>query len=659
MIRFLQKDTPFTKAIFWIIIGVTCVLMVIFLVPGIFNDTTSVNQTYASIRHGGILGRFLPAEATIPEADVQLAAQRMMQGRQIPDMYLPFMMQQAGQQLIEQRIELEEAHHLGITASDADVAHFLRTGVFGQYLFPEGQYIGFEHYAEFVSDNFHMSVDKFESEIKDQIVSGRLRDLVTAGVTVSPAEVRANYIKEGTKIKFDYAVLSANDLRKTINPTDTELQDYFRQNIAKYKNADPETRKISYIAFTDSDLPGGKPQITDAEIQQYYNQNQAQYRVDAQVKVRHILISVDPNAGAAADAAAKAKAQGILDQLRKDNGKDFAELAKKNSDDPGSKDQGGELGWIKHGVTVPQFDQVAFAQKPGQISDLVKTQYGYHIIQTEEKQDAHLKPLSEVRSAIVDTLTKQKVAQASQAFAQQLAAEARKTGLAATAAAHHLKVTTSDFVATGATLPGMTDSAKFISAAFAAPKSGTPQVADTGDGNYAVFQVVDVNPAHTPTFDEYKSHVLDDFRDQQVTSLLARKTNELADRAHAEGDLAKAAKELGATLKTSDLVGRDQQVPDIGALSSAAPSLLDLNVGQISNAINNGTTGAVAKIIDKQQPSADDIAKNLDATRDTLLNQRREQMYEVFVSTLVTNYEKAGRVLVNRKLSQTPLNSGM
>ncbi len=91
--------------------------------------------------------------------------------------------------------------------------------------------------------------------------------------------------------------------------------------------------------------------------------------------------------------------------------------------------------------------------------------------------------------------------------------------------------------------------------------------------------MADIKPAHTPTFDEYKSHILDDFRDQQVTALLARKTNELADRAHAEHDLAKAAKEVGATIKTSDLVGRDQQVPDIGLLSTAAPSLFDLNVG--------------------------------------------------------------------------------
>jgi peptidyl-prolyl cis-trans isomerase D len=654
MIRFLQKDTPFVKWVFIVIIGFTCVTMVIFLVPGIFQDSSTSGDTYASIRYGGIFGRFLPVEDKISLTDVNATVQRMARGQQIPDMLLPYYQQQAAQGLIQQQILLEEAHRMGITASDADVRHFLHTGPVGAVLFPEGKYIGDQAYAELISEQLHEPVEKFESDVKNQIISDRLRDLITGGVTVSDTEVRDAYVKQATKIKFDYAVLSSDDLRKTINPTDTELQAFFKQNAAKYREADPESRKIAYIDFSDKDLPGGKPQVTDAEIQQYYTQNQASYRVDAQVKVRHILISVDPNAGAAADAAAKAKAQGILDQLRKDNGKDFAELAKKNSDDPGSKDQGGELGWIKHGTTVPQFDQTSFAQQPGQISGLVRTQYGYHIIQTEEKQDAHVKSLSEVRSAIVDILTKQKVGQAEQTFAQQLAAEAQKTSLEQAAAAHHLKVTTSDFVAAGSTLPGMSDSSKFLAAAFAAAKGGAPQVADTGDSSYAVFQVADINPAHTPTFDEYKSHVLDDFRDQQVTSLLARKVNELADRAHAENDLAKAAKEVGATLKTSDLVGRDQQVPDIGSLASSAPSLFDLNVGQFSSAINNGTTGVVAKIVDKQAPSADDIAKNLESQRETQLNQRREQMYGVFVTSLVQNYEKAGRVLLNRKMQRNP-----
>jgi peptidyl-prolyl cis-trans isomerase D len=655
MIRFLQKETKFTKAIFIAIIGVTCILMVIFLVPGIFQDSSETSTIYATIRHGGFFGRFLPAEQTIPVTDVQQAAQRMTRGQQIPDTLMPYFMQQAGQQLIMQQIVLAEAQRLGITATDNDVSQFLHKGMWGQYLFPDGKYIGDAAYTDFVAQNLNMTTQKFEHEIKEQIISDRLRDLITAGVTVSPQEVRNEYRDKATKIKFQYAVLSADDLRKTINPTDTELQDFYKQNAGRYHNAVPETRQIQYMLVTDKDLPGGKPQISDAEIQQYYNQNQQQYHVDAQVKVRHILISVDPNAGAGADAAAKAKAQSVLDQLRADNGKNFAELAKKYSDDPGSKEQGGELGWIKHGVTVPEFDQTAFAQKPGQISGLVRTRFGYHIIQTEEKQDAHTKPLSEVRASIVDTLTKQKEAQQEQGFVQQLAAQAQKDGLAAAAKAHHLPVVTSDYVAANATLPALSDSSKLLTAAFAT-KPGTPiQVASTGDGDFAVFQVAGVKPAHTPTFDEYKSHVLDDFRDQQVTSLLARKTSELADRAHAENDLAKAAKEVGATMKTSDLVGRDQQVPDIGSLATAAPSLFDLNVGQISSAINSGTTGVVAQIQDKQQPSEADISKNFDTTRDTLLNQRRDQVYEVFVTNLVSNYEKADRVFVNRKLAQQPL----
>jgi peptidyl-prolyl cis-trans isomerase D len=652
MIRFLQKETRLTKYLFIVIIGATCVTMVIFLVPGIFNDSTTANDTFATIRHGGIFGRFLPAQETIPVVDVQQAVRRMARGQQIPDMIMPYYMQQAGQSIIQQRIMIAEAHRLGITASDEDVRRYLHTGQLGQVLFPEGQYIGDARYAELISDQLQMTVEKFESEVKDQIVADRLRDLITGGITVSDAEVRDAYRKQGTKIKFDYAVLSADDLRKTINPTEAELQAFYKQNAAKYTNADPETRKIQYINVTATDLPGAKPQISQAQIQQYYSQNQQLYKVDPQVKVRHILISVDPNGGPGADAAAKAKAQGILDQLHKDNGKDFADLAKKNSDDPGSKDQGGELGWIKHGVTVAEFDQTAFSQQPGQISGLVRTRFGYHIIQTEEKQDAHTKSLDEVKSSIVDTLTKQVEAQAEQSFVNQLASEAQKSSLAQAAAAHHVPVVTSDFVATGATLPGMSDSSKLLTAAFAAKPGSPVQVATTGDNSFAVFQLIDVNPAHTPTFEEYKSHVLDDFRDQQVTSLLARKTNELADRAHAEHDLAKAAKEVGATIKTSDLVGRDQQVPDIGSLAQSAPALFDLNIGQISNAINNGTTGVVAKIDDKQQPTADDIAKNFDSTRDGLLNQRREQMYGVFANDLVSSYEKASRILVNRKMQQ-------
>jgi peptidyl-prolyl cis-trans isomerase D len=657
MIRLFQKESKTMKAIFWVIIGGTCAMMVLFLVPGLYNGQFGSNATnYASIRQGGIFGRFLPAQDEISVTDVQEVAKRITRGQQIPPMLMPMVMQEASQSLIQQDILLDEAHRLGITASNDDVRRFLHTGEWGEILFPDGHYIGDERYAQLIADNFDITTTKFESEVRREIVQNRLHDLITAGVTVSPQDVRDSYRTQGTKIKFQYAVLSADDLRKTINPTDTELEAFFKQNAARYHDADPETRSVQYVAVTDNNLPGGKPQIASAEVQQYYNQNIEQYKVDAEVKVRHILISVDPNAGASADAAAKAKAQGILDQLRKDNGKNFAELAKKYSDDPGSKDQGGELGWIKHGVTVPQFDAVAFAQKAGQISGLVRTQYGYHIIQTEAVQPAHIKPLDEVKASIVDLLTKQKEGQAVQNFAKQLTAEAQKSGMAQAAAAHHLQVITTELVPRNANLPDMTDSSQLLTAVFDAHQGAAPQMASIGDGNYAVFEVASVDAAHTPTFAEYKSHVLEDYRDQQVVPLLAQKTDELADRAHAENDLARAAKEVGATVKTSDLVGRTQQVPDIGDLASTAPSLFDLSVGQISSAIKTQTTGVVAKIVDKQEPTAQDVASHFDTTREQLLSQRRDQYFEVFAGDLTGGYMKAGRILINQKLQQqTPL----
>jgi peptidyl-prolyl cis-trans isomerase D len=650
MIRFLQKDNRFVKGVFVVIIAVACITMVVTLVPGIFQDQTASADTYATIGHGGVLGRFMPAQDEIATTDVQQLAERMLQRQQLPEFVLPFMMQRVGQGLIQQHIELMEARRLGLNVTDDDVRRFLHSGMFGQVLFPGGKYIGDSQYSEFVSDQFGLSRDKFENEVKKEILETRLRALITGSVTVSDSEVRASYIQQGTKIKFDYAVISSDDLRKTINPTDTELQAYFKQNAAKYATAIPEARKIQYIAFTDSNLPQGAPQVTDAEVQQYYTAHQKDYQIDDQVKVRHILIKVD-GTDPKADAAAKAKAQGVLDQLH--HGGDFAKLAKENSDDPGSKEQGGELGWIKHGVTVPEFDQAAFGLQPGQTSGLVRSKFGYHIIQTEEKQTAHTRPLDEVKSTIQALLTRQKEGQQELAFAQQLAAGAQKNGLAATAAAYHLQVVNTDFLSQSSAVPGLPDGSKLLTEAFNAKKGAAPQTASTGEG-YAVYQVTDIQPAHAPTFDAYKDHLVEDFRDQQLPQLLARKTAELADRAHADNDLAAAAKEAGATIKSSDLVGRDAQVPEIGALATAAPQLFDLSTGQISAAINTGHSGVVAKIVDKQQPTGDEIAKNFDQTREALLDQRREEMFSVFVSNLQQMYEKQGRIRMNRKAQQAP-----
>jgi len=651
MIRFLQsKDNRLVKAIFIVIIGAAVITMVVTLIPGIFQDASVTADTYATV-YPHWYSRFTFTGEKISMTRVQELAQQQMQRQRLPEQYaslfMPRLISQAGQQLIMQKILLAKASGMGIVANDDDVRSFLKTGQLGELLFPAGNYIGDEKYKQFVSQQFNMTVNDFQKAVAEDIEIQRLRSLITAGVTVSDKEIQDQYRKQNVKIKFDYAVISQDDLRKQINPTDADLQAFFTKNAARYATAVPEERKISYFAFTADQIPGGAPKASDQEIQAYYQAHQADYQVPEQARSRHILIKF-PGGVAKSDAEAKAKAQALLAQIK--GGADFADVAKKNSEDPGSGAQGGELGFAKRGTMVPEFDTAIFSQKIGDTT-LVHSQYGYHIIQVEERQTAHSQPLNEVKPAIEVTLIRQKEAQAENAYAATLATEAQKNGLAKTAAAHHLEVVTTPPLNSQGVIPGLPDGSQVITKAFTAKLNGDPQPAPSGEG-YAIFQVTGIAPAHAPSFADWKSKVATDYADERLPQLLLQKTKELADKAKAEHDLAKAAKELGATVKTSDLVGESGQVPDFGQVGAVAPDLFNLSPGDISGPINAQRTGVVAKIVDKTSPTPDEIAKNLDQTREQILDQRREEVFGVYVTTAEDEYKKAKLIAVNAKISK-------
>jgi peptidyl-prolyl cis-trans isomerase D len=648
MIRILQQDNKATKIIFAVIIGAACLSMVAYLIPGIGDNSASGGNAgvFATVHDPGFFGRFSGDTTDIKTAEVNQIAQQQLQQQRLPEGFLPYLLPRAGQMLVQRAILKHEADRLHLEVSDADLARELQTGSFARYLFPNGQYIGDDKYINFVQTYFQLSRAEFESQVKSDMELNRLQALVTGGVSVSDNAVREAYLTQGTKVKFDYAVVSADDIRKTINPSDAELQDFFKKNAARYATAVPEQRKIEYVSFDASNLPGGRPQVTDAEVQAYYNQHQDEYQVKEQVKTRHILIQVPAGADAKTDAAARSKAADLLKQIKA--GANFADLASKNSDDPGSKTQGGELPMIPTAGLDPAYAKAAMALKPGETSDLVRSQFGYHIIQTEAKDTAHAKPLAEVKDQIVPLLEQQKAGAAEQNFAAQLAAEAKSKGIDKTAAAHGLKPVTTEFIGKDGVIGGVADASQLLTQAFTAAKGAAPASVSTGDG-FAIFQVVDVKAAHAPDFADYKSHILDDFREQQVPQLLNAKLTKLADRAKVLNDLKKAAAEMNVPFKSSELVGKDGQVPDVGSMSGQASVAFTLAKGAISAPINNGTTGVVLSVTDKQEPTADEIAKNFDATREQLLAAQREEIFRVYIGTLTDTYTKKGAIRYTQK----------
>ena len=324
-------------------------------------------------------------------------------------------------------------------------------------------------------------------------------------------------------------------MKKQIKVTDVELKAFYDQNKQQYVNSIPEKRKARYILIDTAKLANSIP-VTQADLQVYYNQHQDEFRIPETVTVRHILIKtptpgpdgkVDPKGVE----AAKAKIEDIQKQLKA--GASFDELAKKYSEDPGSASNGGLLPPITKGRTVPEFEQAAFTTPKGQTTDIIRTSYGFHIIRVEDKQTARVKPLDEVKAQIEPLIKQQKSAAAAQSLANSVQGLARSAGMDKAASEKGLSVTTTEMLAQTEPLPGVGAAQELANGLFSAKKNDPPALAQTPQG-FAVYQVTEIQAPQTPTFEQIRVQVEEQFKAQRAQALLAQRTQELSDRAHAD-----------------------------------------------------------------------------------------------------------------------------
>src|SRR5581483_11857785 len=326
----------------------------------------------------------------------------------------------------------------------------------------------------------------------------------------------------------------------------------------------------------------------------------------------------------------------------------FEDLAKKYSEDDDSKNNGGSLGWIQHGRFPSQdMDKAAFTLPKGGTSDVINAGYGFDILRVEDKQPAHVKNFEEVRAEIEPVVKQQKAAHAVEMLANTVLSQSRTDGLEKAAAAKGLQVINTDFVGRTDALPGLGNSAQLMDAVFNAKEKAAPEETQVPQG-YAIFQVQAVKPPATPSFEDIRSRVETEFKNERAGLLLQQKTQELSDRAKAAHDLRKAAKELGATVKTSEPVLPDGQVPDIGSMTGPASVAFTMKPGDISGPIDSGNSGIVLSLIDKQQPGDQDFASKKDEIRESLVQAKQNEMFQLFVGNLRQQLEKSGKIRVNQ-----------
>jgi peptidyl-prolyl cis-trans isomerase D len=640
MIRFLQSGNKAAKYLLGGLLTIICLSMVIYLIPGLMSDT-GMSST-------GTIAKVGSQEITSQDVQRLLDAFQRRQPQRIPDFLMSMYRQQAVSALVQQAEVRYEAERLGLKVSDEEIRDEIRHGAASQYLFPNGQWVGQQKYEEFLQNN-GLTPETFEDELKYELLYNKLMGAVAGGIDVPPSEVEAAYKEQNTKVKFDYAIINADEIQKQIKPTDAELKAYYDNNKGRYENSIPEKRQVRYFIINDQAVQN-KVTVTQTDLDKYYRDHQDEFKVPDRVKARHILINTPPPGPdgkvdqKAVDEARK-KAEDILKQVK--SGGDFAALAKKYSDDPGSKDKGGELGWLDKGQTKPEFDKTAFSQNKGQISDLVQTSYGFHIIQTEDKDVAHKQSLAEVKDRIEPIVKQLKVSDALQKTASAAETDASTQSLDKAAAKYNSQVLeTSNPVARTDALPGIGQSPELMNAIFTVNAKAPPESARVPQG-YAIFQVEKIIPPSTPPFEQIKDRVAADFKAARANVLIAQKAQELADRAHAEHDLKKAAKEAGATVKTSDLVGHNSQVPDIGSMGGAANAAFGLKKGEISGPLDLGRNWAVLEIVDRQEPSlGDEFAKNKDTVRQQLIAEKRQQAKALFLENLTARLQKEGKIKI-------------
>jgi peptidyl-prolyl cis-trans isomerase D len=427
-------------------------------------------------------------------------------------------------------------------------------------------------------------------------------------------------------------------------PTEAEMKSYYDSHRAEFRI--PEKRSIGVIIL-DPDKVAASIPVSDAELQKAYNSNQDKYRVPERVKVRHILIKSD----SATDAAAKAKAEGILKQIQ--GGGDFAKLAKDNSQDPGSAQNGGELGWIVKGQTVPEFEKAAFSLQPGQTSGLIKTMYGYHILQVEQHENAHLQPFDEVKADIAKDYRARAANQQLQTLSDKAVAALRKDPLHPEKAAADVGPAATfeqaNNVQIGDPVPGVGVSKEFNDAIGSLRKGEvTPGPIVLENKKIVVASITDMQPAHQATFEEAKNDVRNKVSQEKLQKILAQKAQELYSKAQANGgDLAKAAKEMGLEAKTTGDLDRNGNIEGVGTVSTF-PEAFAKPVNSLLGPVSASGGEAVAKVVSKTPADMSQLPAQQASIRDELKQQKARDRVQLFEAGLRKRLEQEGKLKVHQ-----------
>ena len=620
---FRSRDKA-VRILLGVLLGVVALSMLLYLVPGYGGGAGGADdQVVAQI-----------GKEEISLRDVQVQIQSLRRNRQIPNELMHVYIPQLIDQMITEHAIAYEARRLGYVVTDTELADTIQSLANGQFADPAV-------YKRYVEEQ-GLTVPQFENSLRDNLLMTRLQSVAMEGIIVTPAEIQKEYETKNAKVKVDYLLFSEASLEAKIKPTPADLQTYFNGHRGMFQV--PEQRGAGILVADQAKL-AENIQISDAQLQAYYNANLDQYRTPERVSVRHILLMTTGKSKPEVEQIRK-KAEDILKQLRA--GGDFADLAKKNSQDPGSAANGGDLGWIVRGQTVKNFEAAAFSLKPKQISDLVTTEYGFHILEVMEHQDAHVKSLDEVKNEITALLKKQSATQKMQDLAEQAQAALTKAPQNAQQIAAQLGLTYIAAPKLGANdpVPGLV-SPGLSSAIAALGKNQVSQPFQVSDQKLAVAVCTAVYPAHPAELADVENQVRRQYMSQEALRLAAQDGVKAAADLRSGKAIEEVAKTYGVEVKSPEPFTRIGAIEGVGPASVLTAAFTQLVGSVVGPAAVSGQT-IVAKVIAQIPADMTQMAGQREAIVSQIKGRKAQERLSLFEDSVRTRLVQEGKVKIHQ-----------
>jgi peptidyl-prolyl cis-trans isomerase D len=616
-------------------LGLVCLAFVIFYIPDFLRSTgadAAGSDTVAVVQ-----GDQIRADEFRRTYQAQLQSYRAAYGGNMNEGLLKQLGidQQILQQMVDERAALAEADRLGVKISDQEVAQ----RIYSIPAFQEnGTFIGQQRYQQLLaSQRPPLTTAEFEDNVRRSLAVDKLRQSLTEWVSVSDKELEQEYRRRNDKVKLAVVAFNADRYRPDVTASDADVSAYFNAHTADFKI--PEKRKVRYVLI-DVDALRAKVNVPPADVERAYNENIEQYTTPEQVRASHILLKTEGKD----DAAVKAKAEDVLKQA-KAPGADFAALAKKYSEDEANAKNGGDLDFFGKGRMVPEFDRVAFSMEPGQVSDLVKTEYGYHIIKLTDKKPGGTKKLDEVRQQLIEQLAFDRAQTQAAALAETLEKQVKKPAdLDTVAKAQGLTVQETGLFGRDEPIFGVGSAPEMTARAFSMNPGEVSGALRTGRG-FAFETVTEKKDGYVPKLDEVKDKVREEVVKQKAKEMAKTQAEALAAKLKTAPDFEKAAKAANVDVKTTELLTRDSPLPEIGSAPDVIDAAFKLPEGAVSDPVSTDAGAAVFKVVEKHESSPQDLTANKESFREELLNDRKNR----FFSSYMQKAKQKMKISVNRE----------